>query len=144
MDYVLVGDAFGVLPYYNNSAGIVHDYQALSEDYKNLVIDNIKLAVHHNLISLKGAKFSELTQVVSHPQALSQCKKHLATHYPKLKQVAYSTTSTAAYDLANGLLSKNSAIIASRQAAKKYGLKIIEANIEDSADNQTYFKVLRK
>jgi prephenate dehydratase len=144
MDYVLVGESYGVVPYYNNSAGHVSGHQSLNEKYKNLVIDDINLAVHHNLLSLRTVKPAELNQVVSHHQALLQCQNYLKSHFPSLKQISYSTTSTAAYDLVNGVLPSFSAVIASAEAAKKYGLKTIAPNIEDNPDNRTHFKVLRK
>jgi prephenate dehydratase len=144
LDYVLVGECIGIIPYYNAAAGYVAGHESLDHKYKDLVRDEVSLLVHHNLISLKSARTSRLTQVASHPQALLQCKLYLKNRYPKLRQVPYCTTSTAAYDLANGILPAQSAIIASAEAAKKYGIRIIDSDIEDSPNNQTYFKVLHK
>lgn len=141
LDYVLVGECYGVLPYYNSTAGTVEE-EGLINKYAGLVIDNVSLPVHHYLMGLQA--IDKITKIVSHPQALLQCRGYLEKNFPAVQKVPYSTTSTAAYDLAHGLISSDCAVIASKEAAEKYQLKILASRIEDSPDNTTYFKVLFK
>lgn len=142
MDYVLVGGCYGVLPYYNNTAGKVQPSTDALANHRALVVDDFEIPVHHYLMS-KSPK-SKIREIVSHPQALLQCRQYLSKNFPAVKLVEYSTTSTAAHDLAYGRLEDYCAVIASKEAAEKYNLSIVDSNIEDRRDNTTHFKVLHK
>ena len=41
------------------------------------------LDVHHNLLSRSG-RAEDIEKIVSHPQALGQCRRWLAAHFPKV------------------------------------------------------------
>src|SRR5262249_17805484 len=81
----------------------------------------------------------EIRRVYSKPQALSQCRNWLAKNVPYAQYVEVASTTVAA-DLAakeNGM-----AAVASRQAAVKYGLRILAADIEDVPNNETRFAII--
>jgi chorismate mutase/prephenate dehydratase len=81
----------------------------------------------------------EIRRVYSKPQALSQCRNWLAKNLPQALWKEVSSTATAA-ELAQH--EPGAAAIASRQAAVKYGLRILFDNIEDSPYNETRFAVI--
>jgi prephenate dehydratase len=144
MDYVLIGECYGVLPSYNSHAGGVKGHIRLVDQHKDLVVDEVNLPVHHCLAALHKLGLKNIKRVYSHRQALLQCADYLKTNLPQAELIPYATTSTAAYDLAHGSLPAGSAVIASKEAAEIYKLKVLASGIEDSARNVTNFKVLFK
>lgn len=144
IDYVTVGESYGVVPYHNSSAGLVQTPAHFAELYKELEAEEVSMLVHHYLLGVNGVSLQQINTVISHPQALSQCKMYLNSHLPKAVQSVYSTTSTAAKDLANGKLPSDCAVIASKEAAEIYSLKVLVPNIEDHKKNITRFKILKK
>ncbi len=144
IDYVLIGECFGVLPSYNSTTGKIKGHTALVDKYKDLVIDEVKIVVHHCLVAAKKLDLKDIKKIYSHRQAFAQCSHYLKTHLPRAELISYATTSTAAYDLAHGLLPKDAVVIASAQASEIYKLKVLASNIEDKQNNITNFKILLK
>lgn len=142
IDYVLIGESYGVLPYYNSTGGVVDTPEDILKLYQELQIDEFSLPVHHCLLSKSGSGLEDIKRIVSHPQALIQCQDYLRTHLPSAQQSIYSTTSTAARNLSLDLLPDDCAVVASKEAADIYQLKVLDSNIEDRVDNSTRFKVL--
>ena len=97
--------------------------------------------IEHNLLALKGVKISEIKNVYSHGQALSQCSKFIKFH--KLTEHVRADTAGSAEMVS---ISKDRAIaaIASTLSAKTYNLEIIEKNIENEKGNLTRFLVMGK
>lgn len=144
LDYVNIGESYGVVPSYNSTTGKIEDYLKLIDKRSILEIDDISLEVHHCLIALKKMRLDKIREVYSHPQALKQCASYLKLRLPNAKLHPYSTTSTAAHDLAEGILDADAAAIASEEAAKIYNLVVLESDIQDDMSNTTHFKVLFK
>ncbi|HEX4208763.1 MAG TPA: prephenate dehydratase domain-containing protein, partial [Candidatus Binataceae bacterium] len=78
-------------------------------------------------------------RILSHQQSLAQCRTYLATTYPHCELEAVGSNSLAAKLAAQ---SAGVAAIGPAAAARGYGLKIIEENIQDLAHNTTRFLVL--
>ena len=132
---------YGVLPLENSYAGDV--IQVLDLLYfGTLYITGIyEMPVVHNLLGVKGADINDIKEVISHPQALSQCDDFIKQH--GLNRIAASNTAVAAHEVAD----KNDpclAAIAGRETARLYGLDIIAENINDSPDNTTRFVVVSR
>lgn len=144
LDYVNIGESYGVVPTYNSTTGKVENYLKLIDSRSVSEIDDISLEVHHCLMALRKIDDSKIKKIYSHPQAFKQCSTYLKTRFPRARQIAYSSTSTAAYDLAAGILDADAAVIASEEAAKIYNLKVLDSGIQDDKDNTTHFKVLFK
>jgi chorismate mutase/prephenate dehydratase len=81
----------------------------------------------------------DLKRIYSHPQALGQCRQWLLRHFPHAEQVESTSTGQAARSAA---ADRHGAAIASAFAAKLSGLKVLHANIQDVARNQTRFLIL--
>ena len=97
--------------------------------------------IEHNLLSLKGVKISEIKDVYSHGQALSQCSKFIKSH--KLTEHVRADTAGSAEMVSNSQ-DRTKAAIASSLSAKTYNLEILRKNIENDNGNLTRFLVMGK
>ena len=83
--------------------------------------------IEHNLLGLKGAKISDIKDVYSHGQALSQCSNFIKSNN-LIEHVRADTAGSAE------MISKNQdqtkAAIASSLSAKTYGLEVIKKIIK--------------
>lgn len=132
--------SFGVVPIENSTEGVVaHTLDSLVESDLKICAE-IFLEIHHHLLSLSG-RAQEVKKIISHPQALAQCRGWLARHFPSVpvEEVA-STAHAAAAAAADGAL----AAISSALAKEVYGLKAVAENIEDLSTNITRFLVIGK
>jgi chorismate mutase/prephenate dehydratase len=129
---------FGVVPVENSYDGRVADTLDMFLTLPHLTISaEIRLQVHHNLVA--NCEAQEIRRIYSKPQALSQCRNWLAKNMPHARLADVSSTATAA-ELAQR--EPGAAAVASRQAAVRYGLRILFESIEDSAHNETRFAVI--
>ena len=97
--------------------------------------------IEHNLLSLKGVKISEIKDVYSHGQALSQCSKFIKSN--KLTEHVRADTAGSAEMVSNSQ-DRTKAAIASSLSAKTYNLEILKKNIENENGNLTRFLVMGK
>ena len=97
--------------------------------------------IEHNLLSLPGAKISDLKEVYSHAQALSQCSKFIRSN-KLIEHVSADTAGSA--EMVSKTGDKSKAAIASTLSAKTYGLEIIQKNIENEKGNLTRFLIMGK
>ena len=97
--------------------------------------------VHHHLLGLKGAKISDIKNVYSHAQALSQSSKFIKKNNLN-ENVRADTAGSAKYVSENN--NNTEAAIASELSSKIYNLDIIESNIENEKGNVTRFLVMGK
>jgi len=128
---------FGVVPLENSLEGSVG--QTLDSLLRRdvMIIDEINVPVKHCLIG-KG-KPENVKVIVSHPQALAQCRRYLKHHYPQVELRTTGSTSHAA-KLAQEF--SEMAAIAGAEAAKNYGLNIMARDVQDSEENVTRFVVV--
>ena len=131
-----------VIPIENSLAGSVleHFDLLLSHDVK--VERETLLRIRHNLIALAGVAIGEIERVFSHPVALAQCKRFLASH-PSMESYAFYDTAGSVKQLME-LRDRPAAGIASEAAAHYYGAHILAANIEDNPENFTRFFLVRR
>jgi chorismate mutase/prephenate dehydratase len=129
---------FGVVPLENSTDGRIADTLDMFMRLPQLkVCAEIRLRVHHNLMAT--CEQQEIRRVYSKPQALSQCRNWLSKNVPHASLHEVASTATAA-ELAQR--EPGAAAIASRQAAVKYGLRVLFEDIEDSPYNETRFAVI--
>jgi len=129
---------FGVVPLENSTDGRVTDTLDMFLRLPQIRITaEVRLRVHHNLMA--NCEQKEIRRVYSKPQALSQCRNWLSKNVPHATQHEVASTATAA-ELARR--EPGAAAVASRQAAVRFGLRILYSDIEDSADNETRFAVI--
>ena len=97
--------------------------------------------IEHNLLGLPGTKVSEIKDVYSHAQALSQCSKFIKSN--NLNEHVRADTAGSA-EMVSISKDKSKAAIASSLSAKTYNLEIIKNNIENEKGNLTRFLVMGK
>ena len=130
-----------VLPIENSIGGDVAQVLDLAYAGPLSVTGVYELEIEQNLIGLPGATIADVKEVVSHPQALSQCAPYLHKGGWILREAV--NTATAAKDIA-AAGDKSVAAIGTREAAARYGLKVLEANIGADQANTTRFAVFSR
>ena len=135
---------FAVIPIENALGGAVYDPLDLIKIHSELtVVGETQVRVVHNLIGFPGVKEDEIKRIYSHPQALSQCKEFLETHFPNAEIIPFFDTAGAvSYIKESG--DRTSAAIAGAPAALYNGMTIIHQSIETNPSNYTRFYVLTR
>lgn len=128
---------FGVVPIENSTDGRVVDTLDMFTRLPLRICGEVLIAIHHNLLA--RCERSQITEIYSKPQALSQCREWLARNMPQAHLHEVTSTSTAAQLAAT---KPGAAAVASHQASVEYDLQIIVEGIEDNANNVTRFAVI--
>ncbi|WP_062306183.1 prephenate dehydratase [Alicyclobacillus sendaiensis] len=105
------------------------------------ILAAVTLPIHHYAMYRDGIDLDQVDEVVSHPQALAQCKEHIRRHFPGAREVAVSSTAEAARQIARGERARAVAI-GSRRAAQSYGLSVAPEPFEDRPGNVTRFALV--
>lgn len=132
---------FGVIPIENSTAGSVHEAYDLMMRYKFYVVGAYSLDINHCLCANYGAKYEDIEKIYSHPQALAQCSKFIKDF--NFTGVNYSNTAAAAKYIAESGR-KDIAAICPKEAAKRYGLRVLKTDIQNISNNKTRFIVISK
>lgn len=132
---------FGIIPVENSTAGSVHESYDLLMKYRFYIIGAYDLKISHCLCAKQDADYSNIENVYSHPQALSQCDVFLKSF--DFTGINFTNTAAAAKFVSESEKT-NIAAICSEEAAKKYGLKILKKNIQNVTNNTTRFIVISK
>jgi prephenate dehydratase len=126
-----------VVPVENTHAGSVADvYDLLRQHSGAKVVAETIVRVRHCLLGVPGSRLQDIRVARSHPQALAQVEDFLRRHDIR-PEVAFDTAGAAAEVAA----AQDTAVaaVASRRAAERYGLDVLEDSIETSSDNFTRF-----
>ncbi len=123
---------------YNGEVGQVTDLMFSGSLYVNGIYE---LAVTHDLLTVSGAKISDVKTVVSHPQALGQCAGYIRKH--GFETMEYPNTALAAKYVAE-LGDRSVAAIASESAAERFGLRVLDHDVNESRSNTTRFAVFSR
>ena len=132
--------ARGMIPIENTRAGSVHRNYDLLLESGCAVVGEIYLKIRHCLIGNRGTSLKKVRRVLSHPQALSQCRRYLA-RLPEIETVETVNTAAAVKMIReNG--AEDAAAVASMQAAVDFDMKVLAEDIQDDRDNMTRFLVI--
>jgi prephenate dehydratase len=101
------------------------------------IVGEAILPVSHALIARPGVVLEDIRAVLSHPQALAQCRRYLATTLPGRQIVAATSTAEAVRTVAGG--TSPDAAIGTATAAALHGCSILAEGIEDQPGNETRF-----
>jgi prephenate dehydratase len=133
-----------VLPVANSSTGIVTGALAALLRERVELVGEVNLPIRHALLVRRpGIGLEALERVASHPQALLQCARFLERALPGRARLDWSDTASAARALADGELDEQTAVLASRRAARFHGLHVLEEEVQDDPANRTCFAVVR-
>ncbi|CAN5895646.1 prephenate dehydratase [soil metagenome] len=133
---------YAVMAIENTLAGsILGNYTLLQQNPLHIIGERY-LRIEQNLMALPGQTLADIKTVRSHPMALLQCSKFLVAH-PGMQALEASDTAESAREIQEQQL-KGVAAVASRLAAERYQLTILEERIEDFKDNYTRFLILAR
>ena len=123
---------------YNGEVGQVSDLLFSGSLYVNGIIE---ITITQDLLGVKGATVGDIKQVISHPQALGQCREFIKKG--GFSTIEYENTALAAsYVAEKG--DKTIGAIASAESAEIFGLEILAHNVNSSPLNTTKFLVLSR
>ena len=131
---------YAVLPIENSTAGIVSEIYDLLVEYENYIVAEQIIRIEHCLIGLPGTDFEQIRTVLSHPQSLMQSARYLNAH-AGWRQISMQNNAFAARRVREDG-DPTQAAIASEQAAKIYGLEILERGVNQSETNSTRFIIV--
>ena len=123
----------------NSTEGAVSDTLDAFLHSKVQIVDEVGLPIHHHFLVPKDCAIENIRRILSHPQALAQCRKWLDAHWPGTARIAMTSTSEAAALVASA---QDAAAVAGDMAARRYGLSPIARNIESNPTNITRFLVI--
>ena len=107
--------------------------------YRLNIYSELFQKIEHSLLGQPDTKVSDIENVYSHAQALSQCSKFIKTN--NLNEHVRADTAGSAKMVSKNK-NKKEAAIASTLSAKIYGLEIIQKNIENEKGNLTRFLIM--
>ena len=128
---------YGVVPVENSTEGVVTHTLDMFVDSELKIVSQIVLPVQQCLMSNSPRK--QIKKLYVHPQSLAQCRGWIQTHLPHVEIIETSSNPRSAELAAK---EKGAAAIAGILAAEKYGLRVLEQDIQDNAANATRFLVL--
>jgi len=131
-----------VVPVENSTEGSVTQVNDLLLDHDLSISGEVIVPVKHALLAYDDATVESIREVLSHPQALGQCRKFLANHPDWRLTPAYDTAGSAR--IVSESKRMDLAAIASIRAAGVYGLKVLKEDIQSELENYTRFFVLEK
>jgi prephenate dehydratase len=132
---------FAVVPIENSLAGSVGESLDLLRLNDVRIIGEVKIPIEHLLLAQKNTNILQIKKVISHPQALAQCRKFLDSR--QWQQVAVYDTAGAAKMIKEENLN-DTAAIAGELAGEIYHLKVLARGIEDDSSNSTRFVVIAR
>ena len=132
---------YGVVPVENSLGGMVAQVNELMARRDFFVVGEVLLPIRHSLLVLPGTHHRDVRVVLSHPQALAQCREFLERHGMEGRPV-YDTAGAAR--ILSTQHPEGTGVIANELCARLYHLDIMKAGIEDHADNVTRFLVIAR
>jgi prephenate dehydratase len=129
-----------IIPESNRITGNI-GIEYLLFEYRLNIYSEYFQKIEHNLLGQPGTKLSDIKNVFSHAQALSQCSKFIKKNNIN-EHVRADTAGSAKMISINK--KKDEAAIASALSAETYGLEVIQKNIENEKGNLTRFLVMGK
>lgn len=133
---------YGILPIENSCAGTVREVYDLMAHHHFYIVRSVKLQIHHRLLTLPGVKLDEIREIVSHPQAIAQCRDFLDARKDVRISVCENTAAAAKLTAESGR--RDLAAIASEECARLYGLSCAADSVQNSDNNNTRFICIAK
>ena len=133
---------YGILPIENSTAGSVNHVYDLMNQYKFYIVKSVRLKVDHSLLAKKGVQLSEIKEIFSHEQAISQCSNFLSK-LDGVKVTVCENTAAAAKRVAESGR-RDVAAICSQECRELYSLSCLSESIQNSGNNYTRFICIGK
>jgi prephenate dehydratase len=132
--------AFGFIPIENSVEGSIdRNHDLLTENDLHIIGEHY-FRVRHCLIAHPGIGLDQLERVISHPQALGQCRLNLEKMTQAQVEPVYDTAGSV--KMIKDEAARTTAAIASKRAAEIYDMPVLVEGIEDNPTNITRFFVI--
>jgi prephenate dehydratase len=129
-----------VVPIENSLEGsVTTTLDALTGDAEGVrIVAEVVRPISHSLVARPGVRIGDLTRVISHAQAIAQCRRFLRERLPG---VITETTASTADAVRTAAAAEGEAVgaLGTRLAAELYGCDVLAEGVEDRADNLTRF-----
>ncbi len=129
---------FGVVAVKNNIGGLVNESKKILSNKKFQALQTLEMNISHCLFTYDKENANKIDLIVSHEQALKQCKNFIKNNFPTCKIQKYADTAKSAEDLKNGILTQTSAVICSESAGLANNLFLFKRNIADMPSKTTF------
>ena len=129
-----------VIPESNRITGNIGIEYLIFKHRLNIYLEHFQ-KIEHNLLGQVDAKLTDIKEVYSHAQGLSQCSKFIKDNN-LVEHIRADTAGSA--EMISKSKNLSQAAIASSLSADIYGLKVIKKNIENEKGNLTRFLVMGK
>lgn len=133
---------YGILPIENSTAGSVKKVYDLMIQHNFSIVRTFRLKVDHNLLVNPGTSLSDIKEIYSHEQAISQCGDFLQ-NLTGVNVIPVANTALAAEMVAQSGR-KDVAALSSRACAELYGLDCLASSVQDKGNNRTRFICISK
>ncbi|MBE6598625.1 MAG: bifunctional chorismate mutase/prephenate dehydratase [Ruminococcaceae bacterium] len=133
---------YGVLPVENSTAGTVEGVNKLLHRHNFHIVRSVRVKVDHNLLVNRGVSLSEITEIVSHEQAINQCSEFLST-LKGVKITPVANTAMAAKMVAESGR-QDLAALSSYACAELYSLECLRKSVQNVGNNYTRFICVAK
>ncbi len=132
---------FGIVPVENSLEGSITQVADLLMGVDLNIIGEVNVPIHHFLLTLPETEPEDVRTVLSHPQAIEQCRGFIEKQM-LVAEPFYDTAGAAR------MLSEKrppaTAVIASSLCTELYNLKVVAGDIEDHPSNTTRFVALSR
>ncbi len=128
---------YAVIPLENSTAGSVNMVYDLMMRHNFRIVRSTRLKVDHNLMAKRGTDISDIKEVFSHEQAISQCSEFLKS-LPDVKVTCVENTAMAASMVAKSER-KDVAALCAHSCANLYNLDTLKEAVQNQANNYTRF-----
>ncbi|MGH8953333.1 MAG: bifunctional 3-deoxy-7-phosphoheptulonate synthase/chorismate mutase [Acidimicrobiia bacterium] len=128
-----------VLPIENTTSGAISEVYDLLLDSRLHFVGDVRFRIRHCLLGIEAATVSGLRRIYCHPQAVAQCSQFLA-QLEHVEVVYFSDTALSGKRIRE-LGDPTIAAIASEEAARLFGLSVLETGIANRDENFTRFVV---
>ena len=134
---------YGVIPIENSTAGSVKKVYDLMISRNFKIVRTVRIKIDHCLLAKPGVKLSDVKEIFSHEQAISQCATFLASLPADVKITRVENTAIAAKRVADSNR-RDVASLSSRSCATLYGLSTLASAVQDNGNNHTRFICISK
>lgn len=133
----------GLIAIENAVGGVVFESIHALATHQCRIADQLDVLVVHTLLLRPGTTREDVTEIISHPQALKQCQDTLAAEFPEVPTRSGEgeavDQATAAKELADGGFTSTTAVLAAGICGELYDLEIVARNLQDKEENYTTF-----
>ncbi len=133
---------YGIIPIENSTAGSVVSVYDLMISHNFNIVKSTRIKINHSLLAKKGTKISDITEIFSHEQALTQCESFLKT-LKGVKITRCENTAQAA-KMVSESERNDVAALSSYNCAELYSLECLKSCVQDNQNNHTRFVCISK